>query len=93
VFRAIEVDPYSQGDQVRSNDTLQHVRKVRIGAPGENVRPRAGYRLIFQVIENKDSLIARCLDLYYKPEQASVLAHEVQRLAQLAEPSPSTDSN
>lgn len=72
------------GDQIQSADSTHHVRKVRIGAPGENVQPRAGYRLIFQVIQIEDKMIVRCLDLFYKKQQVTVKAHQVKRLVDLA---------
>jgi hypothetical protein len=40
------------------------------------------------VIETDEKTIARCLDLYYKPEQSTVLPHQVDRLVDLAVPAP-----
>jgi mRNA-degrading endonuclease RelE of RelBE toxin-antitoxin system len=84
VFSQIEEDPFSVGDQIKSDNSADHVRKVRIGAPGDNVLPRAGYRLIFQVLQVEDKTVARCLDLYYKKKQVNVLPNQVGRLVSLA---------
>jgi hypothetical protein len=73
---AIEKDSTAVGDQIPGCDGL-HIRKVRIGAPGENVKPNAGYRLIYQLIQDEDGAwTARCLDLYYKKEQETMKAFE-----------------
>lgn len=81
VFAEIEKSPYSVGDRINNLGDDIHVRKIRIGVAKERVTPRSGYRLILQILTIDDSLVARCLDLYYKPEQADISDREVKELA------------
>lgn len=72
------------GSQIACSDTTLHTRKVRIGCPRENVHPRAGYRLIFQVLSLNGRVFARMLDVYYKQQQADIQPNAVERLAKIA---------
>ena len=84
ILEKIEADCTGCGDQIRCKDPLVHTRKVRIGCPDENLAPRHGYRLIYQVLRVEEVLYARLLDLFYKPMQASINDVAVKRLIELA---------
>lgn len=84
VMAEIEKSPMTVGDQIKCSNLDFHVRKVRIGAPGENVQPRAGYRLIFQVLEQDGRQWARMLDVYYKQHQGTIKGDAVERLVNIA---------
>jgi hypothetical protein len=53
-----------------------HLRKIRVGAPGDRIAPSGGYRLILQVLDVEGKTVARCLELYYKPDQADLPSAE-----------------
>lgn len=84
VLKEIEADPYLPGDAIKSSNPNHIVRKVRIGCVRERLTPRHGYRLIYQILDTPSGRVARCLDLYYKPQQADVLPDAVERLVKLA---------
>ncbi len=80
IFAAIEADALSQGDRIPGYGSDLHLRKVRVGVPRERIPPSGGYRLILQLIEANGKTTARCLDLYYKPEQSDITTSEGVKL-------------
>jgi hypothetical protein len=92
ILSEIEKDSTSVGNQIPGCDGL-HVRKVRIGAPNEQIKPSAGYRLIYEVLQTSEGQwVARCLDLYYKKEQETVKAFEAVRISRQAAVQSNPDS-
>lgn len=81
VFEEIEKSPYSVGDRINNLGDDIHVRKIRIGVAKEHIAPPNGYRLILQILTIDNSLVARCLDLYYKPKKSNTSSREVKDLA------------
>jgi hypothetical protein len=79
VLSAIEKDPLSRGDRIPLGPDL-HVRKIRIGCPGDRVSERDGYRLIVQITEVGQKVVGRCLTLYYKQQQTNISGKEVKKL-------------
>jgi hypothetical protein len=84
VLEAIEKDPLSRGDRIPLGPEL-HVRKIRIGCPGDKVSPRDGHRLIVQITEVGQTVVCRCLSLYYKQQQTNISGKEVKKLVRDAD--------
>lgn len=81
IFAAIELDAVSLGDRIPGFGPNLHFRKIRVGVPLDRIPPSGGYRLILQLLEADEELVARCLDLYYKPDQSDIRQDEAMRLA------------
>lgn len=84
VFEALEKDPLSKGDRIPLGPEL-HVRKIRIGCPGERISERDGYRLIVQITEVGQTVVGRCLSLYYKQQKTNISDKEVRTLVRDAD--------
>ena len=80
IFAAVEVDALSRGDRIPGFGHELHLRKIRIGIAADRIPPSGGYRLILQLLEVETQMVARCLDLYYKPDQSDISQADALRL-------------